>query len=121
MLRNRVKTDRQTKDNGLPEHPYGRHLWRRERTVHRTMKRVGELLDVGTIEYEKFIYRGLRVTTVWVKANQFEIVIDGDDYIRSLDDMQVSAVTNSDSRLLRPKYRLSVGSLGFAASAYRPD
>eukprot|EP00180_Rhodochaete_pulchella_P003721 Plantae.Rhodophyta-Rhodochaete_pulchella.ctg6623.p3 GENE.Plantae.Rhodophyta-Rhodochaete_pulchella.ctg6623~~Plantae.Rhodophyta-Rhodochaete_pulchella.ctg6623.p3 ORF type:complete len:108 (+),score=13.25 Plantae.Rhodophyta-Rhodochaete_pulchella.ctg6623:514-837(+) len=92
-----------------------------EEQFHRTLKRVGELLDIGTIEYENFIYRGLRVTTMWVKVNQFEIVIDGDDYVRSLDEMQVSAVTNSDSRLLRPKYRLAVGSLGFAASACRPD
>jgi Reverse transcriptase (RNA-dependent DNA polymerase) len=90
---------------------------------HAVMDAVAKDLKVGSKEEENFHYKGLRITTTWHKG-EFEVTVDGMEYLDSTVQMPLPA-NRDDSSLLTPadatNYRSVVGSIGYMSSAFRPD
>jgi hypothetical protein len=92
--------------------------------LHGVVAKIGETLAVGSHGTSNFRYKGLRVSTV-IKEEQtvFKINVDGNDYLASCRTMNVPL--GEDTDFLPPQsmtdYRSVVGTIGYAASEFRPD
>jgi hypothetical protein len=91
---------------------------------HGVMAKIGETLAVGSHETSNFLYKGLRVSTVFKdEQTVFEINVDGDDYLASCRTMNVPL--GEDTDFLPPQstidYRPVVGTIGYASSEFRSD
>jgi hypothetical protein len=85
------------------------------------MDAVAPDLNVGSNKVDNFHYKGLRVSTLWLK-DRFEIVVDGDEHLDAVIPMAISP-TFSDDDTLSPiastQYRSVAGCIGYMASAFR--
>ena len=73
----------------------------------------------GKIENEKFKFTGLNI-----QQNKNEIVIDQDDYVKSLEPISIDKASNKDEKLSMKKfkeYRRLTGQLSWASENTRPD
>jgi hypothetical protein len=90
------------------------------------MDEVAKDLKLGSVERCNFNYRGLRVTTVNVgnkNSNEFELVVDGDEYLDCLVGMNVPSGEAEEPLLPAAalEYMSVVGSVNYVASSFRPD
>jgi hypothetical protein len=88
------------------------------------MANIGGTLAVGSHETSNFLYKGLRVFTVFRNEKTvFEISVDVDDYLASCRTMDVPLGEETD--LLTPQsmtnYRSVVGTIGYASTEFHPD
>jgi hypothetical protein len=90
---------------------------------HMLVDAVARDLKVGSKEEQNFHYKGLRVSTIW-KDDIFEIVVDGDEYLDSAIAMTIPGGLTEDT-VLAPQsatdFRPVAGTIGYVASAFRPD
>jgi Reverse transcriptase (RNA-dependent DNA polymerase) len=90
------------------------------------MEEVARDLKIGSTERDNFHYKGLRISTVdrsGDAAGEFEIIVDGDEYLDSLIPMIVPE--GQHDLILSPSaatdFRSVVGCIGYLASSFRPD
>jgi Reverse transcriptase (RNA-dependent DNA polymerase) len=95
-------------------------------TFYGLMDEVAKDLKLGSVERNNFHYKGLRIATVYQhdqNEREFEITVDGDEYLDCLVPMVVPR-GDADSALMASSavdFMSVVGCINYVASAFRPD
>jgi hypothetical protein len=90
---------------------------------HAVMDDVAYDLRVGSKESRNFYYRGLRISTIGIDKD-FEITVDGDEYLDSTLPMPLPKGLQASDHLAPhdiTNFRSVAGFIGYMYSAFRPD
>jgi hypothetical protein len=92
--------------------------------LHKVMQKVGESLEIGSHERDNFVYKGLRVQTAVQRNGEFEITLDGDQYMESVRLMEGLEDLEDEDYLpasMMVDFRSCVGTASYVGMAFRPD